>query len=151
MGNFAHERRRFVVVKIGAATMLEINPPDRSGVLRDTYRGRKGKTRLRTLAKLDQRTVAARRARELIALWTKALGGAPTPVEQMAISHAAACKVLCEDFQARRLAGDASVTAEQLVKLSNIMTRAVNALNLPNGHERERDHGHNALDRWKLK
>jgi hypothetical protein len=105
---------------------------------RNVERRRKGKTRLRTLDGLDQRTRSARRTRELVALWTKALGSKPSPVQAMAIQHAAATTVICEDAQARYLSGDTSITPEQITKLSNIATRAVNALNLPAAGERKR-------------
>jgi hypothetical protein len=119
--------------------MLQNNAADTNDMRPLSARARRGKTRLRTLDRLDGRTVAAKRARQLIALWAHALGHAPSPVEAMAITHAAACVAICEDAQTRRLAGDTSITPEQITKLSNIATRAVNALNLSNGHERERD------------
>jgi hypothetical protein len=103
--------------------------------------GRRGKTRLKTLDQIDQRTRSARRTRELIALWTKALGGVVTPVQAMAITHAAACQALCEDLQARALSGDMTITPEQVVKVSNVAQRAIRALNLPNGDEHKRDNG----------
>jgi hypothetical protein len=102
-----------------------------------SVRGRRGKTRLRTLDQIDQRTRSARRTRELIALWTKVLGGDVTPVQSMALVHAAACQALCEDLQARALSGDTTITPEQVVKLSNIAQRAIRALNLPAQSERE--------------
>jgi hypothetical protein len=110
-------------------------------------KGRRGKTRLRTLDQIDQRTRSARRTRELIALWTQALGGAPSPVEKMAITHAAACQALCEDMQARALSGDTSITPDQVVKVSNIAQRAIRALNLPTTERESIDAGLN-LPRW---
>jgi hypothetical protein len=100
---------------------------------------RKGKTRLRTLDQIDQRTRSARRTRELIALWTKALGGDVSPVQAMAITHAAATQAIAEDLQARRLNGDRTITPEQIVKVVNIAQRAIRALGLPEqgSHKRE--------------
>jgi hypothetical protein len=106
-------------------------------------RGRRGKSRLRTIDQIDQRTRSARRTRELIALWTQALGGSVTPVQAMAIVHAAACQALCEDLQSRALSGDTTVTPEQVVKISNIAQRGIRALNLPEqgSQRRESDFG----------
>jgi hypothetical protein len=113
----------------------------------DMRPGRKGKTRLRTLDRIDQRTVSARRTRELIALWTEALGGDVSPVQAMAITHAAACVALCEDAQSRRLAGDTSITAETVVKFSNVAQRAIKQLALPSAGPRSAKTG---LKRLKL-
>jgi hypothetical protein len=97
----------------------------------DMRPGRKGKTRLRTLDRIDQRTRSARRTREIIAVLTEALGRVPNAVEKMGIVHAAATAALLEDMQARALSGDASVTIEQLTKASNIAHRAIKQLHLP--------------------
>jgi hypothetical protein len=125
--------------------MLQNNAADTHDMRPLSARARRGKTRLRTLDRLDGRTVAAKRARQLIALWTTALRHTPSPVEVMAITHAAACCAISEDAQARRLAGDTSITPEQITKLSNIATRAVNALNLPTEREPERNGKHVTL------
>jgi hypothetical protein len=100
-------------------------------VANDMRPGRRGKTKLRTLSRLDGRTAAAKRARVLVQVWTAALGGAPSPVQSMALAHAAATQVILEDAQAKRLRGDVSITPEQIVKLSNIADRARRQLALP--------------------
>jgi hypothetical protein len=117
--------------------MLQNNAVDTLPVARP----RRGKTRLRTLDRLDQRTRAYKRTRELVALWTAAVGGSPSPVQAMAIRHAAACCAISEDAQSRYLSGDPSFSPDQLTKLANIATRAINALGLPAEPERKRKTG----------
>jgi hypothetical protein len=113
-----------------------------STAIADTSRpGRRGKTRLRSLSRLDGRSAAAKKAQRLCEVWTRALGGDVTPVQAMAIQHAAATTVICEDAQARYLSGDPLITPAEITKLSNIATRAVNALNLPQERERKRETG----------
>jgi hypothetical protein len=114
----------------------------------DMRPGRKGKTRLRTLDRIDQRTVSARRTRELIALWTKALGGDVSPVQAMAITHAAATHCILEDAQARMLSGDQTISASEITKLSNISARALKALRLPEPSPQKRATGLKPLQ-WR--
>jgi hypothetical protein len=109
-----------------------------AAVTNDMPARRRGKTRLRTLSRLDGRTRSAKRARELVEMWSAALGS-PDAVQMMGVRHAAATVVILEDAQSRRLAGDTSITVEQITKLSNIMTRAVNALGLPSERASERE------------
>jgi len=100
-------------------------------------RGKSSKHRLRTISHVDQRSRGARRVRALTKLWTQALGWIePTPMQALALEHAAASTALAEDLQARALLGDTSVTPEQITKLANVAARAVRVLGLPGDTER---------------
>jgi hypothetical protein len=96
--------------------------------------------------RLDGRTRTARRVCEIVETLSKALGRAPNAVERMGIVHAAATAALLEDLQARALRGDPSVTPEQLVKVSNIASRAIRALGLPVAPQKRE-----SADSWTLK
>jgi hypothetical protein len=90
----------------------------------------RGKMRLRTLGSLDGRTVAARRAREIADGFAADLGVTINVTVRMAIERAAAMLAIAEDAQARRLAGDLSITLEDLTRLDNAAGRAVRALGI---------------------
>jgi hypothetical protein len=77
------------------------------------------KAQLCTLSALDGRTVAARRARELAKGFEAELGGTVTVSRRFAIERAAALVALAEDAKARRLAGDAAITLEDVVRVDN--------------------------------
>jgi hypothetical protein len=102
------------------------------------------KQRLHTLARLDQRTVAAKRIAALESMWTKQLGGKLTDGQRLAIERAAGLVALSEDARARRLAGDTSISLGDTVKLDNVARRAIEALGLP----AERKNGHKSS--WSL-
>jgi len=93
-------------------------------------RGPRPKPHLRTLGSLDGRTVGARRARELALAFDAELGGNVTGALRAAIERAATLTALAEDAQARRLAGDLSVTLEDLVRIDNAAMRAVKQLGI---------------------
>jgi hypothetical protein len=96
------------------------------------------KAQLCTLSALDGRTVAARRARELARGFEAELGGTATASRRFAIERAAALVALAEDAKARRLAGDQSVTLEDIVRIDNSAARAVRALGIkPNAQPRQ--------------
>jgi hypothetical protein len=103
--------------------------------------GRRGKTPLMALGRVDRRTRSARRAAALRKMWCEVLGPDINPHLRMLIEHAACAVTLAEAAQGRMLSGDTTITPEQVVKLSNIAQRAIRALNLPNGHEREAERG----------
>jgi hypothetical protein len=119
--------------------MLQNNAVDTN----DMRPRKRGRTRLRTLSSIDGRSRGARRARALVETWSKMLGTDLSPHLSMLVTHAAASTVIAEDLKARALAGDQSITVEQVVKASNIMTRAIRALGLP---ERGRERGSLTLE-----
>jgi hypothetical protein len=93
-------------------------------------RGPRPKPHLRTLESLDGRTVGARRAHELAAGFEAELGGNITATQRAAIERAACLLAVAEDVRARRLAGESSVSLEDLVRIDNAAMRAVKALGL---------------------
>lgn len=92
-----------------------------------------GKLRLATVRDLDGRTRASRRARELAAGFERDLGGDMSPGRRLAIERAAAMVALAEDAQARRLAGDQTVSLEDVVRIDNAAARAVKAIGIKLG------------------
>jgi hypothetical protein len=70
------------------------------------------KQRLRTIADLDGRTVAARRARDLVSALTADLGGNVSAAQAELVQRAGLLGAYLEDAEARWLAGDdVAVTA----------------------------------------
>jgi hypothetical protein len=107
----------------------------------DAGRGRieRRKTRLRTLAHLDGRTRASKRARELVAAFKAALSDAVlSPSQCLAVEHAAMLSALAEDAASRRLAGASDVTLEDTVRLARVAQTALKALNLDRRREKPR-------------
>jgi hypothetical protein len=92
--------------------------------------GRKGKTRLRVLSRLDGRSGAAKKAKRLVELWRAELGST-TPLQELLLAHAATCVVIAEDAQARMSSGDPSISVAELTKLNNIASRAMRQIGLP--------------------
>lgn len=84
--------------------------------------------RLRTFASLDGRTVAARRAAELAQALAAELGTDISGVMRTRIEGAAALTAIAEDAQARRLAGDLSVSLDDIVRATSAARRAVRDL-----------------------
>jgi hypothetical protein len=97
-----------------------------------------GKTRLRTLRSLDGRTKAARRAAELAQALAAELGTDISDVMRTRIESAAALTAIAEDCQTRRLAGDGSVTLDDLVRATSAARRAVRDLGLAKSREPKR-------------
>src|ERR1700739_2633704 len=64
------------------------------------------KQRLRTIADLDGRTVAARRARDLVSALTADLGGDVSAAQAELVQRAGLLGAYLEDAEARWLAGD---------------------------------------------
>jgi hypothetical protein len=93
-------------------------------------RSRQRKLRLRTTSDLDMRTAAGKRAAELAATFTAALGGRLSPEQALAVSRAAALLALSEDATTRRLGGDLAVSLDDVVRLASAARRAVRDLGL---------------------
>ncbi len=106
-----------------AAEMAVRSAPDAPPIAR-------GKQRLRTLAHLDGRTIASKRARELVAAFAAELGSEITATQRLAIERAAALVALAEDSKARRLSGDQSISLDDVVRVDGASLRAVKALGL---------------------
>jgi hypothetical protein len=90
-----------------------------------------GKVRLRTLAALDGRTTAAKRAAALAKTFAAELGGNLTPAQRIRVETAAALSAIAEDAQTRRLAGDPAIVLDDLVRAVSAARRAVKDLGLP--------------------
>jgi hypothetical protein len=90
----------------------------------------RGKVRFLTLEGLDGRTIAARRAAQLAKGFEAELGGTLSATQRLAVEQASALAAIAEDAQARRLAGDMTISLEDLVRATNAATRAVRALNI---------------------
>lgn len=88
-----------------------------------------GKTRLKTLRSLDQRTTAARRAGALAKTFETELGEL-TPAQRVRVETAAMLSALAEDCTARRLAGDDSISLDDLVRAVSAARRAVRDLGI---------------------
>lgn len=97
------------------------------------------KARLKTLAHLDRRTRASRRAAALAEAFAAELGGEVSEAEQVRVETAAALSVIAEDAQARRLAGDQSVSLDDLVRAASAARRAVRDLGID--HRKPRNQG----------
>jgi hypothetical protein len=82
------------------------------------------------LRHLDNRTRAAARARKLAASFEAEIGGSTTTAARIAIERAATLTVVAEDARARRLAGDLSITLDDLVRTDRAAAAAVRALGL---------------------
>ena len=88
------------------------------------------KVRLKTLAHLDRRTVAARRAAALAKTFAAEFGGKVTGSQRVRIECAAALSAIAEDAQTRRLAGDPTITLDDLVRATSAARRAVKDLGI---------------------
>jgi hypothetical protein len=93
------------------------------------------KTRLIAVRNLDGRTRAATRARKLAASFEAEIGRNITTAMHIAIERAAALTVIAEDARARRLAGDLSITLDDLVRTDRAAAAAVTALGLDREHK----------------
>ena len=81
--------------------MLENMPTDATEKRPESARVRRRKLRLRTIAELDGRTTAARRAGALVATFEAALGGQLTGAQRLAMHNAAALTAIAEDSEDR--------------------------------------------------
>jgi hypothetical protein len=78
-----------------------------------------------TLDHLDRRTRASRRAALLAGAFAAEIGGQITDSLRIRIETAAALSVIAEDAQTRRLAGDSSVSLDDLVRAVSAARRAL--------------------------
>jgi hypothetical protein len=83
------------------------------------------KARLLTLGHLDRRTRASRRAAVLAQALAAEIGCPITDSLRIRIETAAALSVIAEDAQTRRLAGDSSVSLDDLVRAVSAARRAL--------------------------
>lgn len=83
------------------------------------------KARLLTLRYLDRRTRASRRAALLADAFAAEIGGQITDSLRVRIETAASLSVIAEDAQTRRLAGDNSVSLDDLVRAASAARRAL--------------------------
>ncbi|MGX5803494.1 hypothetical protein ACWGS9_19915 [Bradyrhizobium sp. Arg314] len=79
---------------------------------------------------LDRRTSEWTRRAELIALFTKALGGPVAPLLASRIEKAAELAVVAERTRARLLAGEAGITVDDVVRAERVAALAERALNI---------------------
>jgi hypothetical protein len=89
-----------------------------------------GKLRFRTIAYLDGRTLAARKAAALAAAFELEIEGPITPTVRLAIDRAAQLQALAEDLRVRRLSGDVDVSLVDLTRVEGLAARAVASLGL---------------------
>lgn len=88
------------------------------------------KLRLKTLGHLDMRTRAGKRTTALAKTFAAELGGQLTSAQRLAVERAATLVAIAEDARIRRLAGDTSVSLQDIVRLDNNANRAMRALGL---------------------
>jgi hypothetical protein len=79
------------------------------------------------------------RARKLVATFAAELGGDLTTAMRIAVERAATLVVLAEDARARRLAGDTTISLDDLVRTDRVAAQAVRQLGLQNKALRERE------------
>jgi hypothetical protein len=116
---------------------MQVDTAEIHGVSNAVARQKAGKRTLKTLTSLDQRTTAARRAAALVATFAGELGGQLTDVQRVAVQNAAALVAIAEDAQTRRLAGDNSVSLDEVVRASSAARRAINDLHIRAPAERD--------------
>lgn len=81
---------------------------------------------LLTLAQLDGRTKASKRAYELIDQYEAKLGPRPSPIQKQHVIHAAVLSVMIENMEARVLQGE-DVDQVTYAVLLNAQRRALNS------------------------
>lgn len=82
---------------------------------------------------LDGRSAMAKRIKALASEYRLALGNPSDPLVRRAINEAAELAIAAEDIRQRHLAGDRTVTADDLIRASNCADRARRSLRLGNG------------------
>ena len=97
--------------------------------IRPRSHSRLGRLKLKTVADLDGRTRAARRARAVVAELVKALGGpdAVSPGQRQACERAGMLTAIAEDLAARQLAG-LPVTLDEVLRAEGVVRRSVQAI-----------------------
>jgi hypothetical protein len=89
---------------------------------------RRGKVRLVRLEHLDGRTLARKHADKLLAGVTAALGGNLSVGTRAAVDHYVRAALIAEDASVRRMAGDPTVTIEDVTRTENSAYRALRRL-----------------------
>jgi hypothetical protein len=97
----------------------------------------RSKVRILTLGHLDRRTRASRRAALLADAFAAEIGGQITDSLRIRIETAAALSVIAEDAQTRRLAGDSSVSLDDLVRAVSAARRALRDIGIRPNTKRE--------------
>ena len=119
--------------------------------IRPRSHSRLGRLKLKTVADLDGRTRAARRARTVAAELVKALGGpaAVSAAQRQACERAGMFTAIAEDLAARQLAG-LSVCLDEVLRAENTARRSVAAIlaNRPAPKPTERPGLRIARARW---
>jgi hypothetical protein len=95
------------------------------------------KARLLTLGHLDRRTRASRRAAALAEGFAAEIGGQITDSLRIRIETAAALSVIAEDAQTRRLAGDSSISLDDLVRAVSAARRALRDIGIKPNTKRD--------------
>src|SRR5262245_2083785 len=117
--------------------------------IRPRLHSRLGRLKLKTVADLDGRTRAARRAKAIVAELVQAMGGNVTLAQLQAIERAAMLCAIAEDLAARQLAG-LSVTLDEVLRAEGTARRSVAAIlaNRPEPKPTERPGLAIARARW---
>jgi hypothetical protein len=90
---------------------------------------RQGKIRLRTFDDLDKRSVATRRAADLMRGLERDLGGDPSTAERAMIQRCAVLSAMCEDFEVRWVKGE-QIDLMQFGYLTNVLRRCLQSIGL---------------------
>jgi hypothetical protein len=117
-------------------------PPDSAEMQADRAPSARPKDRLRTLGSLDGRTTGARTAQHLAAAFKRALGDRYSPAMKPLIESAAMAAAIAADLQARMLAGDASVSVNDVVRAVNTARLLRLDLDLPAQPEKPKPKRH---------
>jgi hypothetical protein len=97
----------------------------------------RSKARILTLGHLDRRTRASRRAATLAEAFAAEIGGQITDSLRIRIETAAALSVIAEDAQTRRLAGESSISLDDLVRAVSAARRALRHIGIRPNAKRE--------------
>jgi hypothetical protein len=93
------------------------------------------KRRLIGFDHLDNRTTAARRARQIARSWQRQLKAKPTLQQTMAIERCACLQVIAEDLRSRLLAGQ-DVSPDTVTRSENVAARALKSVQAMIGSRR---------------
>ena len=85
------------------------------------------KRRLIGFDHLDNRTTAARRARQIARSWQRQLKVKPTLAQSMAIERCACLQVIAEDLRSRMMAGQ-DISPDTLTRAENVAARALKSV-----------------------
>ena len=117
-----------ITAELPAGRPMEGQSVADSTPIRPRSHSRLGRLKLKTVADLDGRTRAARRARAVVAELVKALGGpdAVSPGQRQACERAGMLTAIAEDLAARQLAG-LPVCLDEVLRADGAARRAVKA------------------------